>query len=404
MKSSGINILLVCSKYMPEYSGAGFRAHNLYKRLIKKYPSLRLSVLCGAETENSSAEYAYDGFKVRRVANKPYPSLSPSLLRYFQIGMNFRSEYREALKFMNALEPVPDLIHVFGKNYVTAAALNFASSKKIPALIELVCEMDTPYQYVPFPYRLFVRGTFPSVYKTVCISEKLRETCLSHDIKQENIWCRPNPVNEEIFHPLEEKTRHEYRRKNSMFGPEDTLIVYIAKFRPSKNHAFLIDVMKELPDEFKLFLKGPLVDSGPLKERDKKLYEGLGRKIKEYKLEERIELQSGFSDNIHELYGMADVYAFPSTQEGLGTPVLESLSCGVPVVANNIPGVTDTMIDDGKNGFICNLDCGEFAEKIKTASRFSTEQKKAEAEKVIKSAGTEVLDGEYFSIIEKLVN
>lgn len=404
MKSSEINILLVCSKYMPEYSGAGFRAHNLYKRLMKKYPRIRLSVLCGSETENSSAEYEYDGLKVKRVANKPYPALSTSLLRHFQISVNFRFEYREALRFMNGLKPVPDMIHVFGKNYVTVAALNFASAKKIPSLVELVCEMDTPYQYVPFPDRLFVSGGFPSVYKTVCISEKLQGTCLAHGIKQENIWCRPNPVNEEIFHPFEEKTRNEYRRKNSKFGSGDILIAYIAKFRPSKNHAFLIEMMKELPNEFKLFMKGPLVDGGPLEERDKKLYEGLGRKIKEYKLEERIELRSGFSDNIHELYGMADVYAFPSTQEGLGTPVLESLSCGVPVVANNIPGVTDTMIDDGKNGFICNLDYREFAEKIRAVSAFSMEQRKAEAEKVIRSAGTEVLDGKYFSIIEKLIN
>jgi glycosyltransferase involved in cell wall biosynthesis len=33
---------------------------------------------------------------------------------------------------------------------------------------------------------------------------------------------------------------------------------------------------------------------------------------------------------------MADVYMFPTKEEGLGTPMLEAIACGTPVVANNI--------------------------------------------------------------------
>jgi len=65
------NILLVSSKYMPEYSGSGFRAHNLYKRLCSKNPELSLTVLCGSVTGNECLDYEYDGFKVHRIACKP---------------------------------------------------------------------------------------------------------------------------------------------------------------------------------------------------------------------------------------------------------------------------------------------------------------------------------------------
>ncbi|TKB74907.1 MAG: glycosyltransferase [Nitrospira sp.] len=51
------------------------------------------------------------------------------------------------------------------------------------------------------------------------------------------------------------------------------------------------------------------------------------------------------------LYSAADVVAAPSMQENLSNTVLESLSCGTPVVAFNIGGMPD-MIDHRINGYL----------------------------------------------------
>ncbi len=52
-------------------------------------------------------------------------------------------------------------------------------------------------------------------------------------------------------------------------------------------------------------------------------------------------------------YSMADLFVIPSLQDNLPNTVIESLSCGTPVVGFPIGGVLD-MIEDGKNGYLCN--------------------------------------------------
>jgi glycosyltransferase involved in cell wall biosynthesis len=51
------------------------------------------------------------------------------------------------------------------------------------------------------------------------------------------------------------------------------------------------------------------------------------------------------------LYNVADVMVVPSLQENLANSIIESLSCGVPVVSFNIGGNSD-MIEHKKNGYL----------------------------------------------------
>lgn len=55
-----------------------------------------------------------------------------------------------------------------------------------------------------------------------------------------------------------------------------------------------------------------------------------------------------------ELYSLADVFVLPSTEDNLPNTVMESLSCGTPVVAFNVGGIPE-MIDHGKNGYLAEF-------------------------------------------------
>jgi glycosyltransferase involved in cell wall biosynthesis len=48
-----------------------------------------------------------------------------------------------------------------------------------------------------------------------------------------------------------------------------------------------------------------------------------------------------------EWYSAADVLAFPSLWEGFGWPPLESMACGTPVVASEIPAIREVVGDAG---------------------------------------------------------
>ncbi len=60
--------------------------------------------------------------------------------------------------------------------------------------------------------------------------------------------------------------------------------------------------------------------------------------IKKLGLKNDIIYYSKITDHrLNMLYNFADVFVFPSTYEGYGLPIMESLSCGTPVICSDIP-------------------------------------------------------------------
>lgn len=399
-----IHVLLVSSKYMPEYSGSGYRAHNLYKRLLEKHSDVTVKVLCGSTTENGNATYEHEGLEVTRIAHKPFTAVDGEgrLRRTLRIAGNFFMEHRDVVKYLVDLKETPDVVHVFGENYVIASALDYARKAHVAALVEICNETDSPYQYVPFPNRLWVSPELPERRHFVCISEKLRKMALRNGVHDTRIWCRPNPVDEARFKPCAPERRLELRRKLSKFDENHKLLTYVAKYRPSKNHEFLFEVLRRLPDDYRLLIKGPLVESGPLAERDQALFAKLKNLAESPEFAGKVQVESGFCDNVEDYYRMADAYVFPSKEEGLGTPVLECVACGVPIVSNRIEDTTDVWVKDDENGYLSSLDPDEFAEKIVKANSIPTVNLRHSSESIIAEAGTDVIDEAYYQLLKEL--
>ncbi|RZJ67356.1 MAG: DUF3492 domain-containing protein [Flavobacterium sp.] len=72
--------------------------------------------------------------------------------------------------------------------------------------------------------------------------------------------------------------------------------------------------------------------------------------IKELGLEENFIL-AGYHAKPHELFCEGDISILTSISEGFPYTVLESMSCGIPVVATDVGGVTEAL--DNSCGFIC---------------------------------------------------
>ena len=107
------------------------------------------------------------------------------------------------------------------------------------------------------------------------------------------------------------------------------VIGHVGRFRPEKNHSFLIDIFSQIvktaPDSILL-----LIGDGELQAEivNKVNYLGLSNNV----------CFLGSCANVNQLLQAIDVFVFPSLYEGLGISVLEAQAAGLPcIISSSIP-------------------------------------------------------------------
>jgi glycosyltransferase involved in cell wall biosynthesis len=131
-------------------------------------------------------------------------------------------------------------------------------------------------------------------------------------------------------------------RKNLNLPLNRKIIINVAPFKKQKNIPLFLDIIKELRKDFEDIL-GIVIGDGNLRSK----YETY---IKSNHLVENI-LLLGFKENPRDFVYASDIFLSTSLWEGLPRSVLESLLLGIPVIAPNIGGINEVVID-GKNGFL----------------------------------------------------
>lgn len=88
-----------------------------------------------------------------------------------------------------------------------------------------------------------------------------------------------------------------------------------------------------------------------------------------------------FQSDIRPLIASADCVVLPSYREGLSRSLLEAASMGKPVIATDVPGCRDALIDN-QTGFLCSPKCPEsLAMTMDKCHRIGAEQREAMGER-----------------------
>ncbi len=388
-----MKILVVSSKYHPEYSGSGFRAHSTYKRLKNKY-KLDFDLITNSNIYKGNKKYLFDGVEVNRISSPFKIPKKKSLLRYILICIGIFWEIFYSWRFISKKINEYHLVHTFGNTWTIGFFSWYFSKKDKPVIRELCNDISNPFY--PVQIKNFMKSIFQKKNTLIiAISKKLENLAKKHDSK--NIWLRPNPVDESKFF-IDYENKLYLRQKLTKFNENDTLLSVIANFIENKNQLFVLDVLALLPENYKLLLVGPL------KQENNDYYKLILKKIDTLKLNERVDIQVGFVNNFNEYLTSSDVFLFPSKSEGLGTPLLESQTCGIPVVSNHLKDVTDTVIEYGKGGYYLDLDPKKWAEIIKKVVDIPKETKIKNARKIREISSSNVIDHKYFDIINQLIS
>jgi glycosyltransferase involved in cell wall biosynthesis len=150
------------------------------------------------------------------------------------------------------------------------------------------------------------------------------------------------------------KIRSKIRQE---FGLSETsqLLLTVARLHPQKGHDYLIPIIPKIVAKF------PQVHFIWVGDGEHQPY--LTDLLQEYGVETRVTFL-GYRDDIPDLLTAADLFLFPSYQEGLPFAILEAMVYGLPIVASDTGGIPE-MLEDQQHGLIFRTgDCDDLLEKL----------------------------------------
>ena len=123
------------------------------------------------------------------------------------------------------------------------------------------------------------------------------------------------------------------------------IVLMIGRFEPVKNHVMLLQAATRLVErgvKFQLWFAG----GGPLFEQHRQLAQslGLGDHVKFF----------GYVTDVVDLVRQASIAVLPSIKEGIPRGLLEPMAAGVPVIATDVKGNRETVVN-GETGLLIPL-------------------------------------------------
>jgi glycosyltransferase involved in cell wall biosynthesis len=173
-----------------------------------------------------------------------------------------------------------------------------------------------------------------------------------YDVDEAKIRIVPNGVDTQRFKPSE--GGETIKRQ---IGIDSKLcVLFVGRLIPRKGLPFLIEAAKQVVKEFSetVFV---VVGNGPLKNN-------LLAYLEKIKLSANFVFLGDVDESVlPALYNCSDVFALPSIQEGQGIALLEAQATAKPVVAFDVGGVHEAMLDK-ETGLLVKPDSRELAESI----------------------------------------
>ncbi len=271
-------------------------------------------------------------------------------LKGVNLNYGFLKEYPYLPSLPSNLEDFhPDLIHCESHLFLpTIQAVRKAKKLGIPSIVTIhgvFAERDLVINLLQQAYlRSLCQTVFKMSTRIICLTRENLIEIEKLGCPSEKLALVPNAVDTNLFAP---STEHE-----------ENLIVWVGRFVPEKGLPFLIKAAKIISKE-KNNVKFLLIGYGPSRPMIAELAKKYGL------LGKSVDILGPLNHKeIAKILSRATLFVFPSIREGMPLALLEAMSCGLPVIVSDFPGVSD-VIKNGINGLIVpSKDASELSKSI----------------------------------------
>lgn len=216
----------------------------------------------------------------------------------------------------------------------TAHSLGIIATRKIPE-----CKTVLTRRVISCVRKnLFSSWKYKKLNRIIAISDSVKKALLESGVNPDKIDVVYSGCDWQRFQNI----NGGYLFKKLKIENETPRVGIISALTKEKNHLTFVQSARILLEKF-----GPaqflIVGEGKEKPKIEKL-------IKKLNLEKNIKLL-GFRNDIPQILSIFNVFVLCSSQEGLGSSILDALASHLPVVATKVGGIPE-IIKDGQNGFL----------------------------------------------------
>lgn len=346
--------------------GAAVACNRLHEALLQNGHDSKM--LVRQKSSNDSTVFEFTNSPVRKKINLFFFFLELFILKFFKKeGLDFSLPWFGPALHKHPLVKDADIIHLHWvqNSFLTLNCLKKLQKLKKPIVwtlhdmwaftggchYNIECrKFETSCEHCPQLKNTsivdFSKSTFKSkqeIYSTkntiVAPSQWLaKEARASSLLKNNPINVIPYNINFDLFKPADKKSAKK------SFGIEDNKKIILFVSMNVEDHRKGFEYFKQSIIELETTIDNWCNDYEVL---------AIGRNTDIKHFNTKIHYTGRLSDieKISMAYAAADVFVAPSLQDNLPNTVIESLSCGTPVVAFNIGGMPD-MIEHKGNGYL----------------------------------------------------
>lgn len=321
MHTSDLRIALFSGNYNYERDGANQALNRLVGYLLSQGASVRVY---SPTVENPAFEATGDLVSV--------PSMAIPFRPEYRMPLSLSRSVRRDLEAFN-----PNIVHIASPDRVSRKAVKWAKKRNLPVLCSVHTRFETYFRYYNMSFiepvvEAWIRRLYRKCDALVAPSESfaqvLRQQRMNYDI---DIWSRG--VDREIFNP----GRRDMEWRRGLGISDDTPVIgFLGRLVMEKG----LDVFSDTIDQ----LKRRNVPHQVLV-----IGEGPARAWFESRIPEAKFAGFQVGSDLGRAVASMDMFFNPSVTEAFGNVTLESMACGLPVVAAKATG-SQSLVEDKVSG------------------------------------------------------